>query len=193
MALLAIGFPSAGILPGWVGFENGPLENGQALLLSGGAVMAVWSAVHSHTKLRWFWIAVSIVWTMLALRELSWGGVFMSPLSYSDDGPFYSSSQLWYKPYVAPALIVASLICAVFALMGKAPYVLKFLIVTQRFPLPDILLFTVAMIVSAGAEGHMGLNLGDWGHMQVLEEMSETAAYFFLLSAQARVKLALKR
>jgi hypothetical protein len=37
------------------------------------------------------------------------------------------------------------------------------------------------------------LNFGDWGHMQVLEEMAEMAAYVFLLSAQARVKLALRR
>jgi hypothetical protein len=193
VALLVLGFPAAGILPAWAGFENGPIEVGQVLILLGGAAMALWFAIYNHTKLRWFWLAVSIVWTILAFRELSWGGVFMSPLSISDEGPFFSSSQLWYKPYITPALIVVGLICAVFSIKGKGIYVLRFLIVTWRFPFADILLFIVAMIVSAGAEGHMGLNFGDWGHMQILEEMSETAAYVFLISAQARVKLALRR
>ncbi|MBD9388472.1 hypothetical protein IB237_14910 [Agrobacterium sp. AGB01] len=97
-------------------------------------------------------------------------------MSNEDEGPFFSSSQLWYKPYITPALIVAGLICAAFSIKGNGIYVLRFLIVTWRFPFADILLFIVAMIVSAGAEGHMGLNFGDWGHMQILEEMSETAA-----------------
>ncbi|WP_312949039.1 hypothetical protein [Agrobacterium sp.] len=193
VALLALGFPAAGILPAWAGFENGPLEVGQVVILLGGAAIALWFAIDNHTKLRWFWLAVAIVWAILAFRELSWGGVFMPPLSKGDEGPFFSSSQLWYKPYITPALIVVGLICAAFSIEGKGIYVLRFLIVTWRFPFVDILLFIVAMIVSAGAEGHMGLNLRDWGHMQILEEMSETAAYVFLLSAQTRVKLALGR
>lgn len=190
---MAFSFASAGLFPAWAGFENGPIEVGQVFLLLGGAIIALLFAIRNHTRLRWFWLAVSLVWTVLAFRELSWGGVFMPPLSNSDEGPFFSSSQLWYKSYLTPALIVIGLLCTALSIKGKGIHVLRFLIVTWRFPIADIALFIVAMIVSAGAEGHMGLNFGDWGHMQILEEMSETAAYVFLLSAQARVKLALRR
>ncbi len=193
MALLAIGFPSAGILPAWASFENGPIEVGQVLILLGGAAIALLFAIRDHTRLRWFWLAVSLIWTVLALRELSWGGVFMPPLLMSEQGPYFSSTQLWYKPYIFPVLFAVALIAAAFLIKGKALYVLKFLLITKRFPFADIVLFAVAMVLSAGAEGHMGLSFGNWGHMQVLEEMSEMAAYVFLLSAQARVKLALRR
>ena len=192
-ALLAFSFASAGILPAWAGFENGPIEVGQVVLLLGGAIIALLFAIRNQTRLRWFWHAVSLIWTVLALRELSWGGVFMPPLLMSEQGPYFSSTQLWFKPYIFPALFAVALVVGAFFVKGKAPYVLKFLLISRRFPFADIVLFAAAMIVSAGAEGHMGQSFGNWGHMQVLEEMSEMAAYVFLLSAQARVKLALRR
>jgi hypothetical protein len=191
-ALLAISFASAGILPAWTGFENGPIENAQVLILLGGAVVAMVFAADEQSTLRWFWLAVVPVWITLALRELSWGGVFMPALSVSEHGPYFSSSQLWYRPYIVPMLVAVSLLVAVFFIKAKGPHILKYLFTTRQFPYADIVLVIVAMIVSAGAEGHMGLSFGDWGHMQVLEEMSETAAYVFLLSAQARVRLALR-
>lgn len=89
-------------------------------------------------------------------------------------------------------LVAVSLLVAVLFIKAKGPHILKYLVTTRQLPYADIVLVILAMIISAGAEGHMGLNFGEWGHMLVLEEMSETAAYVFLLSAQARVRLALR-
>jgi hypothetical protein len=191
-ALLALSFASAGILPAWTGFENGPIENAQVLLLLGGGFLAARFAVRNQLATKWFWIAVVPVWIIMALRELSWGAVFLPALSISEHGPFFSSTQLWYKPYITPVLAVVFLLIAACAIKAKGLFIVKHLLVTRQFPFADLALVILAMVISAGAEGHMGLNFGEWGHMQVLEEMSELAAFVFLLSAQARVRHALK-
>ncbi|MCM2458418.1 hypothetical protein HGO37_23775 [Rhizobium sp. CG4] len=191
-ALLALSFACAGILPAWTGYENGPIENAQVLILLGGAVVAMVFAADQQSTLRWFWLAVIPLWIVMALRELSWGGVFMPALSVSEHGPYFSSSQLWYRSYIVPMLVAVSLLVAVLFIKAKGPHILKYLVTTRQLPYADIVLVILSMIISAGAEGHMGLNFGEWGHMLVLEEMSETAAYVFLLSAQARVRLALR-
>lgn len=192
-ALLAISFASAGILPAWTGFENGPIENAQVLVLLGGALLAIRFAVRAQSNLRWFWMAVFPIWLVMSLRELSWGAVFLPALSISEHGPYFSSSQLWYRSYVAPALIAVSLLVLVFFIKARGPHILKYLFATRQLPYADIGLFILAMIISAGAEGHMWLNFGDWGHMQVLEEAAELAAFVFLLSAQARVRFTLQQ
>ncbi|TQS70021.1 hypothetical protein ERN12_15320 [Rhodobacteraceae bacterium] len=190
LAVLAAGFLGAGALPVWISFENGPVENAQVVVLLAGAVVALWFSA-GNTQLRWFWRATLPFWLAMAARELSWGAVFLEPVSITDHGPMFSSSLLWHKPFVAPLMGGLLLLAIVWFVKGHGVAMFKTLANKRRLPVYDIALFVIAMLVSTAAEGHMGLGLPDLGDDQVIEEIAELAAYLFLLSAQIRIKLAI--
>lgn len=192
IATLAASFPLATLLPAWTGFENGPIENTQVAILSIGAGMALVFAEKDRTTTRWFWCAVAPIWLTMCLRELSWGAVFLPALSITDHGPQFSSSLLWYKPYVKPALIAVLVLTVAAFIKGGGLGVSWRLTAARRIPFADITLFGIGVAIASAAEGHLGVNLGDWGEMLVIEETAELAAYIFLISAQANVWIALQ-
>lgn len=188
IALLLASFPLSYGLPVTAGYENGPVENMQAILLLVGGIIAAVFARRSAPPVQWFWYAAVPIWIAMCLRELSWGAVFLPPTAgTADQGPLFSSAQLWYKPYVAPILLAALVFSCGCFLKGGGVGIFRKLITDRTFPLPDILHFVLSMLVSAAAEGHLGLGMGDWSKAVVLEEVAELAAYIFILSAQVQV------
>ncbi len=189
LAILCISYPLALVLPSWVSWENGPVENLQALILFFGMVQALVYQKSGTTEWKWLWRGAALIWFICAMRELSWGAVFLEPIGMSDEGPFFSSRQLWYKPAIMPALIGSILIFAALMLKNGSHTLLSPLQRSGGLPWTEFLLATLCMMISTAAEEHLGLTTGLTGAAaQNLEELSELAAYIFLLTSQLRLR-----
>lgn len=188
LIILVAAYPLALILPSWVSWENGPVENLQALVLLWGMIQALLYQRSGTKQWKWLWRGATLIWFICFARELSWGAVLLEPISISDEGPFFSSRQLWYKPAIMPALIGSILFFAIFMLKNGSHKLLQPLQRTGGLPWTEFLLTTLCMMISTAAEEHLGLTTGLQGAAaQNLEELSELAAYIFLFSAQLRL------
>lgn len=188
----------AAYLPVSFGWENGILENAQVLLLLAGGVYAARSAIVSSSKRsKIFWAIVIPVWFMLALRELSWGAMFHTPLAFSEEtGPVFSSGlQLWYKPAVAPVCAAILLVCLAVFLKTRQGRTVKALWQIRHIPLLQLFIGCVCLWVSAASEGHMDIDMAHLGEgaSQVFEEAAELCGYLALLLAQCRVAQGMKQ
>ncbi|MFT4191949.1 MAG: hypothetical protein QM617_10560 [Comamonas sp.] len=197
LAALIASYVLAPHLPDSTGWENGPVENAQAVLLFIGGVLALyWRGRASDPRTRAFWLIVAPIWFVLCARELSWGAVFMTPLTFSPDmGPTFSSThQLSYKAWVTP--VIGALLLAIIGLFvaTRQTRTLARIWHARAFPFLEIGLFVIAMLLSATAEGHGLFALGGMSHpaLQTLEELAELVGYFCLVLAQWRVAIALR-
>lgn len=189
LLVLLASYPLALILPAWTSWENGPVENAQAILLFLGMIQALIFQKSGSSDWKWFWRGAALIWFICAVRELSWGAVFLEPISLSELGPFFSSRQLWYKPAIMPALIASVLLLAVLMLKNGSHKLLKPLQQSGGLPWGAFLLATLCMMISTAAEEHLGLTTGLTGAAaQNLEELSELAAYIFLLTGQFQLR-----
>ncbi|ROR24856.1 hypothetical protein EC845_0890 [Comamonas sp. BIGb0124] len=191
-------YAAAPWLPPTAGWENGPVENLQAGLLFAGGLLALhWrrtaaqaggDAGRSHAV---FWLMVAPIWFVLCARELSWGTVFMTPLAVVPElGPMFSSSQqLPYKPLVAPVIALILVWQLVLFVRTRQDRTLQRIWRGGGFPLVEIGLCVVGMLLSAEAEGHGFIGFSELSHaaQQTLEELAELWAYIALLLAQWRV------
>jgi len=100
-------FPLGFYLPGWWGWENGPIENTQVVILIVGAIVS-WLAARRNwddIQMRNLWLWSILVWLLMVGRELSWGRVFFDPVSTGSGGPMFPSIRaVWYGQYVYPVL-----------------------------------------------------------------------------------------
>lgn len=179
-------------LPATFGWENGPIENIQAILLFVGGAWACCLLVASkEPRHRAFWKLIAPIWFAMFGRELSWGAVLRAPLSVSPiTGPVFSSTQqLWYKPAVAPTLFVLLLLGIRSFIRNRQSRTVAELWRTRNLPLIQIALFVFVLFASAIAEGHMGMNLDELGEAgaQNFEELVELWGYALLIFAQWRV------
>ena len=199
-ALLMLGAAhwAAPQLPNWVGWENGPFESFQALLLLAGGLLAGWyGAKENNRQTRWFWWVQAPIWVILAAREMSWGVVFLPPLSVLPSGePVFSARrQLWYyKPLLRPLLVVVALACAVMGIRSRQHEVLRRLWRQGDFPLLQIVIVAGCMLLSAAAEGKLGLSFAQMqaDAAQIFEELAEGTAYVFMLLGQHRARRGLR-
>lgn len=181
-------FPLAVVLPQFLSWENGLLEQLQNVTLAIGLVVAVWSArwLAQRPAAYAMWIA-AFFWMGFLGRELSWAGVFMPPSSMTPWGPAYWGYDLWWKPYVRAGLLVLAAVGMYWFLRHKLwSQVLVRLWREQALPIGPVLVFGAAMLVTINAEGHGWLRLPDWYGPQsgVLEELVETVGYIALYWAQ---------
>lgn len=189
LLVLITSYPLSLILPSWVSWENGPVENLQVVVLLFGMVQALIFQKYGSPDWKWLWRGAALIWFICAVRELSWGAVFLEPLSISEEGPFFSSRQLWYKPAILPALISSILLFAFFMLKNGSHKLLDPLQRSGGLPWTEFLLATLCMMISTAAEEHLGLTTGLTGAAaQNLEELSELAAYIFLVAGQMRIR-----
>ena len=82
--LLAI-IPISDVLPEWVSWENGPIENAQVAILLLGVAYNIIAARQNHSYSRVFYTAAAFLF-LLGLRELSYGRVFF-PTHMGSHGP----------------------------------------------------------------------------------------------------------
>ncbi len=189
-------YPLALVLPPSTGFENGPIENAQAVLLAAGGVIAAVMAWRTRgTPQTHFWLAMLPFWLICTGRELAWGAAFLPPSGWTEEGPVISSRVLFYRPAIAPVLALLALyILWQFLRHRMDRVVLARLWRGGNLPWAQFVLFAVAMIVSTCAEGHgfVHVPLPDM-RAQIMEEASELVGYTALLLMQWRVIAALRR
>ncbi len=191
-AWLGIGFFIVPVLPVEAGWENGWIENLQLAVLVAGAMMAAVHAVLDRLRGA-SRAAVALaaclvpVWLLLMGRELSWGAALLTPVGMGDNGPEYSSSVLWYKPAVAPAVVALLVVTGGVLAWFRVERLVWALLRACPFPWFELGLGVAAALLSTYGEGHLfGMVVSPhWGHnAAVLEEWAEVAAYLALLLAQ---------
>lgn len=189
--VLALAYPLSLLLPARYGFENGPIEMAQNFILIAGGVQAGILALKSKSGWGWLWAAVIPIWLICLARELSWGAVFFPPLEMPESGPVYSSRILSYRPFV-PLIVAAFVFLSAFLVYKHRLWTLAEDVKrTRQFPLFDLVMTVISLLLMSAAEGKIGMSLGGFvAHGQIFEELSELAAYIFLLSAQQEIRFA---
>ncbi|RYF26052.1 MAG: hypothetical protein EOO33_08040 [Comamonadaceae bacterium] len=192
---LALSYPATALLPLSVAWENGWLENTQVAVLLMGAVMAVMFARDSAFALpqgraaRGMAWALAPVWCLLAARELSWGAVLLPPVDFTQEGPVYSSSLLWYKPAVYPLAALVLAWCAWVFVRCRADRIVLPLLQSRHFVWAELAVFLLAGLLSTYAEEHLGIAVAAplHGRTLIMEEWAEVVAYATLVLAQWQV------
>lgn len=188
---LILSFPLSFILPQWLGWENGLLENIQAVTLLAGMLAAALAAGQQKGSVAapLWWIAMPF-WLVFLGRELAWGAAFLDPMGENQWGPTISSRVLWYRPAV-PWIGTALLLLCIYWLLRHRVFsrVLVRLQQERAWPWFSLGIFALAMMASTNAEGHGFMRFQHWWGTQVvvLEELVETIGYFALYLAQWRL------
>lgn len=189
---IALIFIFAPYLPSEVGWENGPLEDLQALLLFlSGIIALIYSFQVKAFSKKIFWLSIMIIWFILVLRELSWGATLLSPQSIDPiNGYSFDSNEL---PYYRQTIIGVA-IFGVLSLLGLC-YSYKFLwhsFTSGTFPWTFFIFAVIINILAAGAEGHMISTKHFWEayHIdhQIVEEWFELLSYMYLTITQYQFK-----
>lgn len=176
--LVLLLFPIGLSLPPSWGWENGPLENTQVLILSIGLVLSWFAAQHNqhnrNAQNLWLWLI--LFWLLCIGRELSWGRVFYL-VAFGNNGPeFLSIHQLWYGPWVH-LLIAIVVIVMLIGICCSSPF--KYLR-QKKLPFVDIaILFTATALAGWFEKTTIHLLLP---HKVLLEEWAELTAYWSMVS-----------
>jgi len=190
-AVFLLAYPLSFILPAWWSWENAPLELLDNLVLAIGAVQAIVLASRSEAPWKWLWLALVPVWIICLGREISWGAVLYPPTGMSEDGPEFSGKLLWYNPAVKPLVILLALVTITLAVRFKLWRLVDPVIKIRQFPVLEVLMAGISLILMTAAERHMGMSLDAYvGIPEVFEETVELAGYMFLLAAQQRIRMA---
>lgn len=188
-------YPLALVLPYWVSWENQIVENFQVvvLLLGGFFAFTFFLGFAGQGRgYRWFWLMIIPIWFVLFARELSWGAVFLSPVGMDElTGPLFSSSLLWYKPMVYPVIGVLVFMGMAIFIFTKQYRTVVYVWRRGAFPVIEICLAIVGLVLSTAAEEHSGMSLAFLGmasyQLQHIEEFAELLVYLCLFAAQWRV------
>lgn len=182
--LIAIGYllavyPLARMIPYEMTWENGPIENFQALLLLMGALIN-WRLYKNSTGRVKMYLWQAVFFAVLTARELSWGRVFF-PVSAGEDGPGFL--ELAPNQKLILHGIVGLLI--LWLLVNLIRWVPWERLLRQGRELPWCFLSVIlasVFLVYTGEKGLYGL-----GHKvgQSLEELSEVNVYFGLCCLSA--------
>ncbi|TCL63731.1 hypothetical protein EDC14_102015 [Hydrogenispora ethanolica] len=186
---LIAAYPLSKILPLSWGWENGPFEQVQAVILIAGAILAYYlSRQFKDDFLRRFWLWTIPIWLVMAGRELNWGAAFYPPVKLSEGEPvLLSRSDLWYGAMVYPLLgvvLLAWLIAVVKYRLYRMPLQL---VLDHCFPIFESALTFLAALLSDAAE-HQRFFFGLLGqHHQVLEELAEFLFYLGLIATSLAI------
>lgn len=167
--------PFAAVLPSWVGWENGPIEILQDIVLFAGAIYCITLFCRASGRYRHgLWLAASAYFLILLGRELSWGRVFM-PIGMTDHGPDFVSMHAlpYYK--VVYGIIAVAILMTVLSFVAYAPWRR----ICQEISTPVITFVLIAAAVVA-LLGDKGLLLGN-AFDENLEEEMELLVYLLNL------------
>jgi len=187
-ALLAC-YPLSYITPPTWAWEDGVVENSQAVILLAGFLGAWVTYLRERpNKIALLALASMPIWAILVARELSWGAVFTEPLTFNHDGPVYSSKVLFYKPIVAPTVGVLLLWSLWLAWRHRLDKLVLDIISAHSLPWFALGVCALGMIGSGCAEGHLQCGFPiDPEHAEALEELTELVAYSSLVFAQESI------
>ncbi|THT97465.1 hypothetical protein E9531_15925 [Lampropedia puyangensis] len=174
-------------LPVQAGWENGFFEILQNVVLGFSAAISLvlFALRRSHVQ-RSLWLGVALIWLLMLGRELSWGAVFLEPLSMDAiSGPYFSSHVLPYRPAI-PAIGFGLLAIALLLVYrAKLGPMLQYAWSRKALmPWAYGLCMLICATLGTAAEGKLGSFGHAWKNAQVIEEGFEFLTYYFLLRAQ---------
>lgn len=188
-ALVILSYYIASYLPLTWGWENGPLEWSQVVILAVGAFLTCcwWREARSSRQFhhaRFFAWAIPL-WLLMIGRELSWGRVFYPAGTHPVDGPYFISvAQLPYGKIVYPVIAIV-ILAWLFAVIKYKLYAFPYDLLRQdRFPTSEFILVVLSFIVAYVAEKHL--------HNAIMEEIVECVAYLALILTAYRIRIALQ-
>lgn len=169
-------YPVSGLLPDWVSFENGPIENAQvALLLLCSGVCISFARRPESAPFQRIWPPCAGIFLILAARELSWGRVFFVR-EYSTTGEpiLIASSEMPFHTAIHAVVGFLSVFC-LYCLIRFVPW--KRIFHEIPFPWFHFLGIILCIIfVTLGDHHSLFHTLRD----QQIEELSELLMYALL-------------
>lgn len=154
MPLFFAAFPVAALLPAWAGWENGPLEIAQDIILLAGAMdCLVRFRKADRRDHRGLWLGGSAYFLLLLGRELSWGRVFLQKAMTSSGPVFVSMHDLPHYEIVYGMIAVAVLLTG-WSLAVYMPWRSLF----EKMPVPALsllLMIAAAVFASLGDKGFL--------------------------------------
>lgn len=185
--LLFLLFPVALSIPDWVCYENQIIDNLQVVILFLGCALTIYFYYHeSIPEFQNFWLISLTIFSIMVLRELSWGRVFY-PNGFDESGPtFISLNELWYGSFVHPILAII-IIVTVFQLIKAVRLLHK----NKRLISLSIIDFIIFLLMSICSQllFEKGVIAVLKPYAQNLEECSELIAYWSLVSMIVWVNL----
>lgn len=178
--LTIILFIASFFMPKECSFENHFLENLEVVVLLIGFIIALSKTL--YTKLYdciKFYIAFSIIFFLMAMRELSWGRVFY-PIGINDNGEeiFIKVQELWYFDILYP--LIAILVIIALGIIGYFYHQCTIKGIYWNIPLIEVIFFIIMSLLSQCVFDRGLIDYIDI-YNQNLEECSELLAYIALL------------
>lgn len=169
LLLLALLFPLGLSLPDWWGWENGPLENIQIVILGGG-LLTTWLAAdynRHERKIRNLWLWLTPFWLLCIGRELSWGRIFY-PVSIGVHGPGFITLQQLSYGYLVKSFVAIVLVITLIAIYRTDPitYVRQ-----TRLPCLDFVTLLLTVLIAVFCDKNLIPFLQPYH--QVVEEWAE--------------------
>lgn len=168
--------PLSAVLPAYISWENGPLEDFQVLLLISGCLISLYFYKQSpQSRFRKMWLTISGLFLLLTGRELSWGRVFFQTKMTTHGPEFLSMNHIPHHMVInilLGCLILSVLIGMVFSIpWGK-------LFFDIPWPTSFILLLFLGALLSTIGD-HSWIFPSDQG--ENMEELGEILMYSLLL------------
>ena len=199
LILLIAVLPLARRLPERSSWENGWVEETQIAILLIGFFHAAWTwsglrrmpasrrATGCTATLRLSLIAMAF-WLMCAGRETSWGATFLTRGVMEVDGPYFTSSKLWYHMAIKPLVLGAVAVAGVAFLRWRLDRPLVALMRRHRFPWVEVLLVAGAAAMATLSESSMFFEAHETEALRMMvEELAEAVCYLGLLLVQVRL------
>ena len=174
--LLLACYPLAQFLPPECGWENGLIENAQAILLLIGA-MFCFNCAYYYFKGMGF--TVGLLYLDMFMRELSWGRVFFPTGIYTEMGPEFISMNSIPQHNFINAVIGAVIAVILYGFYKFMPW--KKLIFEIKFPIISAVIGIIALILQYGGE-HVWFSALTHPQNQILEELAEVIVYLEMLN-----------
>lgn len=151
--LLLACYPLAQFLPPEYGWENGLIENVQAILLLIGAMFCFNCAYYFFKGMGY---TIGFLYFIMFMRELSWGRVFFPKETIDEMGPKFISMSSIPQHDLIHAIIVIMIAVILYGFYKFMPW--KKLILEIKFPLISAVVGIIALILQYGGDMH-GLRL----------------------------------
>lgn len=189
LIIILLSYHATTYLPVTWGWENGPLEWSQVVILAAGALLTGywWQEARSSRQFhhaRFFAWAIPL-WLLMVGRELSWGRVFYQAGLDPVNGPYFISvAQLPYGKIVYPVIAII-ILTWLFAVIKYRLYAVPCDLFRQRrFPTGEFILVIFSFVIAYVAEKYL--------HNAIMEELVECVAYLSLVLTAYLVKAALQ-
>ena len=173
-AILYLSVPLAALLPNWVSWENGLLEDSQVLVLLFGMLHCIFFSRHTTAYYRNMWLTGAGAFLLMAGRELSWGRVFFVR-KVTENGPQLVPMKDMPYHLGLEILIGVYVLLLVIALIKVVPW--KKLL---QVPLPILDIFLAIIAIALAYIGDRPWFTDFFVCSETMEEIAELMLYILL-------------